>query len=191
VPKGSDAGYLDKIIKMHGENPRFLARVRRGNVSREHEFGVNHYAGAVYYDVRGFLEKNKDELLLNLRELLQGSSHAFIQMLFNEETNPSTILAAKAAEASGAAKSAGGGGAGGKGDKLSQGFQFRTQLDALMKTLNATAPHYIRCIKPNSIKKARVFEATICLQQLRYAGACRGGSGDGRVRRGVAATVRV
>ena len=59
VPKGSDGGYLDKIIKIHGENPRFRARVRRGNESRENEFGVNHYAGAVFYDVRGFLEKNK------------------------------------------------------------------------------------------------------------------------------------
>lgn len=104
----------------------------------------------------------QDELLLNLRELLLGSTQPFIQMLFNEETNPSAILAAKAAAGSGTGVS--------KGDKLSQGFQFRTQLDALMKTLNATAPHYIRCVKPNSVKKARIFEAPICLQQLRYAG---------------------
>lgn len=177
VPKGSDAGYLDKIGKIHAENPRFRARVRRGNESKEHEFGVNHYAGAVYYDVRCFLEKNKDELLLNIRELLQSSTQPFIQMLFNEETNPSLILAAKAADAATTAAgitrqpSSGGAPSGGaKGDKLSQGHQFRTQLDALMKMLNATAPHYIRCIKPNSIKKARVFEAPICLQQLRYAG---------------------
>jgi myosin heavy subunit len=181
VPKGSDMGYLDKIQKIHADNPRFKARVRRGNESREFEFGINHYAGLVHYDVRNFMEKNKDELLLNLRELLQGSSNAFLQLLFNEETNPSAILAAKAAEAAGmsgpplqrqgsTAAGGGGGGTGGKGDKLSQAHQFRTQLDALMKTLNATAPHYIRCIKPNASKKARMFEAPICLQQLRYAG---------------------
>ena len=39
-----------------------------------------------------------------------------------------------------------------------------------MKTLNATRPHYIRCVKPNSLKRKHLFEAHICLQQLRYAG---------------------
>jgi hypothetical protein len=44
------------------------------------------------------------------------------------------------------------------------------QLDSLMRTLNSTKPHYVRCVKPNSTKAARAFEAQICLQQLRYAG---------------------
>lgn len=30
--------------------------------------------------------------------------------------------------------------------------QFRTSLQLLMETLNATTPHYVRCIKPNDEK---------------------------------------
>jgi hypothetical protein len=41
-------------------------------------------------------EKNKDELLLNLRELMQGSTMPFLTMLFNDDTNPSAIAAAMA-----------------------------------------------------------------------------------------------
>jgi sugar diacid utilization regulator len=163
VPKGSDMGWNDKCTKMHADNPRFKGRIRRDNQNREFEFGLNHYAGLVHYDVRGFLEKNKDELLLNIRELLQSSTNPFLASLFVEKVDK---------DASGPMSPGGNNNAvaGGAKDKLSQAFQFRNQLDALMKTLNATEPHYIRCIKPNQVKKPGIFDSNICLQQLRYAG---------------------
>lgn len=33
-------------------------------------------------------------------------------------------------------------------------LQFRSSLHLLMETLNATTPHYVRCIKPNDYKEA-------------------------------------
>ena len=39
-----------------------------------------------------------------------------------------------------------------------------------MTTLNATHPHYVRCIKPNSLKIPSTFDADMVLAQLRYAG---------------------
>ena len=44
----------------------------------ENEFLINHYAGSVKYDVRGFLDKNKDELVTNLKEVMQTSKDTFI-----------------------------------------------------------------------------------------------------------------
>lgn len=32
-------------------------------------------------------------------------------------------------------------------------LQFRSSLQLLMETLNATTPHYVRCIKPNDFKE--------------------------------------
>ena len=55
--------------------------------------------------------------------------------------------------------------------ELSQkGLQFRNQLASLMETLSKTESLYIRCIKPNSVKKADLFDAHMCDEQLRYSG---------------------
>ena len=45
-----------------------------------------------------------------------------------------------------------------------------------MSTLGTTAPHYIRCVKPNSKNKAGIFENHNVLQQLR-CGVSRGAAG--------------
>jgi len=109
------------------------------------------------------MEKNKDELLLNVREILTASTMPFMKTLFTDSGSGA------GGAASGGAGGASGG-AGGARDKQSQSLQFRKQLSTLMDVLNATEPHYIRCIKPTNTKKPNVFEAPICLQQLRYAG---------------------
>ena len=48
--------------------------------------------------------------------------------------------------------------------------QFRTQLIELMKIVNKTAPHYIRCVKPNDAKRSNTFDTKMSLEQLTYAG---------------------
>jgi myosin heavy subunit len=53
---------------------------------------------------------------------------------------------------------------------LSVSLRFRTQLDSLMASLRSTRAFYIKCIKPNSLKKKGVFEGTLVLTQLRYSG---------------------
>lgn len=68
-----------------------------------------------------------------------------------------------------------GAGGGSSGKKMAStvtvSFQFRSQLDILLLNLRSTSPHYIKCVKPNSIKQAGVFDAGMVLEQLRYSGA--------------------
>lgn len=45
--------------------------------------------------------------------------------------------------------------------------QSQLQLQSLMETLNATEPHYIRCVKPNNVLKPAIFENFNIIQQLR------------------------
>ena len=53
---------------------------------------------------------------------------------------------------------------------MTVGSQFRQSLSLLMETLNATTPHYVRCIKPNDEKSAFVFNPHRATQQLRACG---------------------
>lgn len=54
--------------------------------------------------------------------------------------------------------------------KKSLGAQFKESLIALYTVISSTNPHYVRCIKPNSVFKAQVFDKQMVEDQLRYAG---------------------
>ncbi|VTJ70777.1 Hypothetical predicted protein [Marmota monax] len=57
-----------------------------------------------------------------------------------------------------------------KEHKKTVGHQFRNSLHLLMETLNATTPHYVRCIKPNDFKFPFTFDEKRAVQQLRACG---------------------
>ena len=48
--------------------------------------------------------------------------------------------------------------------------KFRGQLTVLMNTISLTKTKYIRCIKPNSLKKPRILDHKSAVEQLRSAG---------------------
>jgi myosin heavy subunit len=58
----------------------------------------------------------------------------------------------------------------GGSSKTTLGGEFKKQLVSLMDTLNATEPHFVRCMKPNMEKVGKVFDSHVMLGQLRYAG---------------------
>ena len=105
---------------------------------------MKHYAGAVEYESAGFLEKNKDKLAEDQYNLLASSQFDFLATLFPE---------GKAL-----------------GDKRTLGTKFARQLNDLMSALNATEPHYIRCIKSNPNKAPMEFEGMMSMLQLKYSG---------------------
>ena len=70
-----------------------------------------------------------------------------------------------------------GGAGGGKGKSASQNTissGHRDQLNKLMKTLDATHPHFVRCIIPNELKTGGVLDAHLVLHQLHCNGVLEG-----------------
>ena len=163
VPRGSDNTFLNKL-KSRWENNHENFVVPRPKETRDaiNCFGVKHYAGTVFYNVNGFLEKNKDALHPDILGMLRESTSPFVSGLFPTET----------------ADGGGGGGpsgrvrrrGGGKKAIKTLGAAFKTSLASLMETLNATFPHFVRCMKPNGEKIGNKFKSQMMLDQLRYAG---------------------
>ncbi|EDQ91224.1 uncharacterized protein MONBRDRAFT_17957 [Monosiga brevicollis MX1] len=142
LPKGSDQNWALKMYDRLTEREHFR-KPRMGNET----FLVKHYADLVEYTCNGFTEKNKDTIFEEHLIMLRESKLEMVQELFAE-------------------------GKGRKVDikKMTVGSQFKLSLDSLMETLNATDPHYIRCIKPNDAKQAFAFDTPRVVQQLRACG---------------------
>ncbi|KAJ8966303.1 hypothetical protein NQ314_003568 [Rhamnusium bicolor] len=128
-------------------------------------FVINHFADKVQYESNGFLEKNRDTVIEEQINVVKASKNNLVKRLFASESQklaaPGTklkIIAAKPAPVSH------------KTHKKSVGSQFRDSLNMLMSTLNATTPHYVRCIKPNDTKTAFEFNSKRAVQQLRACG---------------------
>lgn len=120
-------------------------------------FTVVHYAGDVTYESANFLEKNKDFVVAEHESLMQNSVVEFIRNLF-------PVPEEDAASGTDRNKSM-------RSFKFnSVGSQFKKQLAELMQQLHVMEPHYIRCIKPNSLNKPMLFENANVLQQLRCGG---------------------
>ncbi|XP_077994009.1 unconventional myosin-Va-like isoform X2 [Glandiceps talaboti] len=169
MPKGSDANWCQKLYEKHLDKSKHFSKPRMSRTA----FVVHHFADNVEYQVPGFLEKNRDLVIEDHLNILKASQFEFVAALFREdEKSGKSSDYNKPRSGRGSIRSASGpplkGGA--KQHRQSVGSQFRTSLSLLMKTLNATTPHYIRCVKPNDFKEAFVFEPKRGVEQLRACG---------------------
>ncbi|XP_047987944.1 myosin-VIIa isoform X1 [Leguminivora glycinivorella] len=144
-PKGTDQTMLAKLHKTHGLHRNYLKPKSDINTS----FGLNHFAGVVFYDTRGFLEKNRDTFSADLLQLIHVSTNKFLQNIFQGDI----VMGSETRK---------------RTPTLST--QFKKSLDLLMRTLGTCQPFFIRCIKPNEFKKPMLFDRGLCCRQLRYSG---------------------
>ncbi|XP_040375913.1 myosin-17-like isoform X4 [Oryza brachyantha] len=141
-PKSTHETFSQKLYEKFKNHKRFT----KPKLSRT-AFTIQHYAGDVIYQSDHFLDKNKDYVVAEHQELLNASSCSFVSTLFPPASEENT-----------------------KSSKSSIATRFKVQLHELMETLSSTEPHYIRCVKPNSVLKPAIFENTNVLQQLRCSG---------------------
>uniref|UniRef100_A0A670Z2U3 Myosin VC n=1 Tax=Pseudonaja textilis TaxID=8673 RepID=A0A670Z2U3_PSETE len=159
LPQGTDENWLQKLYNnFMNKNPLF-EKPRMSNTS----FIIQHFADKVEYKNEGFLEKNRDTVYEVLIDILRNckvniffripqyfcyytsGKHNFARCLemIKAKLHPFWMLKSQ---------------------------MFRSSLYLLMETLNATTPHYVRCIKPNDQKLAFEFDSKRVVQQLRACG---------------------
>lgn len=152
-PNGTDLTFATKLEQHLRADPCFRAE-------REKAFTVCHYAGEVRYDTTGFLEKNRDLLHLDSIQLLSSCQSNLPQAFAaNLVSQSETSLSGPLCKSGGA-----------DFQKLSVATKFKGQLFQLMKRLESTTPHFIRCIKPNNNQSSGLYEQGLVLQQLKCCG---------------------
>ena len=144
-PRGTDSTMLNKLVNQHKQSPFFLTHKSAAAL----KFGVVHFAGPVYYNAKGILEKNRDTFSADLIDLVGQSYCKFMLHLFDRELKMGEETRKRSP---------------------TLGAQFKKSLDLLMLTLNQCHPFFVRCIKPNDFKKPLMFDRDLCTRQLRYSG---------------------
>jgi len=146
--RGSDKTFASALYKGCDKHPNFDAP---SLMKAKHKFVVIHYAGQVEYNIDGFVEKNRDEVPRKASSLLENSTIDLIQ-LFGKMLAPPVSKSGRTAK------------------RPTAGGQFTKQLSQLKKRITETAPHYIRCLKPNQVLKPSIYNKSMICDQLRYAG---------------------
>lgn len=154
MPKGTDKSWLEKCYDKCKQSKHFK-KPRLSNTS----FLVSHFADSVAYECAGFLDKNRDTVSEEHINVLKSSQISLVRTLFTESKDGQTKV--KVTPTAPGKKSQ---------SKKTVGSQFRESLNMLMQTLNSTTPHYVRCIKPNDVKRAFNFDPKRAIQQLRACG---------------------
>ncbi|XP_074497155.1 myosin VIIAa [Sebastes fasciatus] len=144
-PRGTDTTMLNKLNFQHKVNTYYIPPKN----NHETQFGIQHFAGVVYYETRGFLEKNRDTLYGDIIQLVHSSKNKFIKQIFQADV----AMGAETRKRSPTLSS-----------------QFKRSLELLMRTLSVCQPFFVRCIKPNEYKKPMLFDRELCVRQLRYSG---------------------
>ncbi|PKY07119.1 myosin-1 [Aspergillus campestris IBT 28561] len=137
-PGAADNTFVGRLNFL-SQNPNFE--------NRQGQFIVKHYAGDVSYAVEGMTDKNKDQLLKDLLNLVGSSGNPFIRTLFPNQVNQDDKRRPPTAS-----------------DKI------KASANDLVTTLMKAQPSYIRTIKPNDNKAPKEFNVGNVLHQIKYLG---------------------
>ncbi|MCJ1477563.1 class II myosin [Lambiella insularis] len=137
-PGAADQTFVQRLNAL-SSNPHFQPR--------QGQFVIKHYAGDVNYAIEGMTDKNKDQLLKDILNLVAESSNTFVHSLFPNEVNQDDKRRPPTA-----------------GDKI------KASANELVETLMKASPSYIRTIKPNDNKSPTEYNVGNVMHQIKYLG---------------------
>ncbi|MFH4983149.1 hypothetical protein AB6A40_009858 [Gnathostoma spinigerum] len=158
MKRGTDSDWLEKL-----RNSAHLKKMSHFQLPRfkSPSFIVRHFAADVSYSVEGFMEKNSDTFNEQLVAVVRASKMNLLAEILREKSGKKNFMQ-KLPVFDQEAKA--------QNVKKSVASQFRDSLHELMVVLEATRPHYVRCIKPNDEKLPFTFDGRRVIQQLRACG---------------------
>merc|ERR1712172_66467 len=161
-PKATDKSFEEKLKASLGKLPVFLKP--QSKTDKNAHFAISHYAGIVNYNVTGWLEKNKDPVNDTAVEVFKSTSKCELLVLLwaDHPGQPTT-----APKDEGKKKKKGGGG-------KTVSSVYLVSLTELMTTLHNCAPHFVRCLVPNTHKKPGEVEPPLIMHQLTCNGVLEG-----------------
>jgi len=134
----ADSTFVQRLNAL-SSNPHFQPR--------QGQFVIKHYAGDVSYAIEGMTDKNKDQLLKDLLNLVGESGNSFVRTLFPHHVNQDDKRRPPTA-----------------GDKI------KSSANDLVSTLMKSSPSYIRTIKPNDNKSPTEYNTGNVMHQIKYLG---------------------
>ncbi|KAJ2800851.1 Myosin type-2 heavy chain 1, partial [Coemansia helicoidea] len=179
LQQGSDANFAEKLIGQYSAGGAQKAAAAAA-FFRKPRFGadaftIRHYAHDVEYAAEGFVEKNRDTVPDEIQNVLRASTGPLLPLLLGgggdgDDDEQTQQQQQREQGGAGAAPRAPGRLSVRVARKPTLGAVFKHSLASLMETIEATDSHYIRCIKPNEVKQAWLFDAPMVLAQLRACG---------------------
>ncbi|CAK90321.1 unnamed protein product (macronuclear) [Paramecium tetraurelia] len=124
---------------------RFDKKLHR--VAKFDWFCLKHFAGAVAYNVSGFVEKNRDSINSEVFKVLPNSTNPVLKEIWSQVQNDNQNM-----------------------KQNNVVTKFQNSLKDLLNLLNLSIPKYIRCIKPNNFKQPLTFDASEVRRQMTCAG---------------------
>jgi len=159
MPKGDDKGFTANVFQIHSSHAR-IKQVTRIKVAGQkgilpiNGFSIHHYAGQVTYNAKEFLSKNSDATQSDNQALFATSKSSVTRQLLTEAAEAKAPAPGKSSSSS----------------FQSTGSVFSSQLQSLMALLYQTTPYFVRCVKPNRLKKPQQFDWEYVRPQLECGG---------------------
>ena len=137
-----DSNLLSRILQQAKSNPSI-----KSSLKNKDKFFICHTAKDVEYGIVGFCTKNLDEFKLRMRDSIDSIKDELLQTMIGNNSGEERH----------------------KKEKF-LGGKFRSDMDNLAKALGECVRHYIRCLKPNEVKKKNYFVPWFSLLQIKYMG---------------------
>ena len=125
-------------------------------------FTVEHSAKSVEYSSFNMIDKNKDEIKVKVSECILNSQSLILKLIFTNTLEEKEFLIEKDKILDESRVIS-------KNEKF-LGLKFCKEMKQLKKELKLCDHHYVRCLKPNEEKKAKIYYSNFVFNQIQYLG---------------------